>query len=85
MENYNLSIYRKYTVWEREYYSIEAKSETEALEKCLNSDVEAIDREYMHGTIDYMTPEDNGNYPTIEVYNDNTNKRIFSNVPDEDR
>lgn len=87
METYNLSVDRKYTIWEREYYTIEAESETEALEKCLKPDTECNDSEYMYDTIDYMTPKDNDNYPTLEVFNDDTNERIFSNNPvsNEDR
>lgn len=87
METYNLSVDRKYTVWERAYYTIEAESETEALEKCLKPDTECNDSEYMYDTVDYMTPKDNDNYPTLEVFNDDTNERIFSNNPvsNEDR
>lgn len=87
METYNLCVDRKYTIWEREYYAIEAESETEALEKCLNPDTEYNDSEYMYDTADYMTPKDNDNYPTLEVFNDDTNERIFSNNPvsNEDR
>lgn len=87
METYNLCVDRKYTIWEREYYTIEAESETEALEKCLKPDAECNDSEYMYDTADYMTPKDNDNYPTLEVFNDDTDERIFSNNPvsNEDR
>lgn len=87
METFNLCVDRKYTVWEREYYTIEAESENEALEKCLSPDTEADDCEFMYDTADYMTPDQNDNYPTLEVFNDDTNKRIFSNNPvsNEDR
>lgn len=87
METYRLSVDRKYTIWEREYYMIEAESETEALEKCLSPDVECSDSEFLYDTADHMTPKDNYNYPTLEVYNRDTHKRIFSNNPvtNEDR
>lgn len=87
METYRLSIYRKYTVWERERYIIEAESETEALEKCLNSDVECFSSELQYDTANHMTPEDNNNYPTLEVFNEDTDEQIFDNnsVSDEDR
>ena len=42
METYRLSVDRKYTIWEREYYMIEAESETEALEKCLSPDAQEV-------------------------------------------
>lgn len=87
METYNLCVDRKCTIWEREYYTIEAESETEALEQCLKPDTECSDSEYMYDTADYMTPKDNDNYPTLEVFNDDTDERIFSNNPvsNEDR
>ena len=85
METYRLSVDRKYTIWEREYYMIEA--ETEALEKCLSSDVECSSSEFQYDTADHMTPKDNNNYPTLEVFNEDTGERIFSNNPvsNEDR
>lgn len=83
METYRLSVDRKYTIWEREYYMIE----TEALEKCLSPDVECSDSEFQYDTADHMTPKDNNNYPTLEVFNEDTDERIFSNNPvsNEDR
>lgn len=83
METYNLCVDRKYTIWEREYYMIE----TEALEKCLSPDVECSDSEFQYDTADHMTPKDNDNYPTLEVFNEDTDERIFSNNPvsNEDR
>ena len=87
METYRLSVDRKYTIWEREYYTIEAESEIEALEKCLSTDVECDGSEFQYDTADYMTPKDNGDYPTLEVFNEDTDERIFSNNPvsNEDR
>lgn len=87
MGTYRLNVDRKCTIWEREYYTIEAESETEALEKCLSPDVECDDSEFQYDTADYMTPEDNNNYPTLEVFNEDTDERIFSDnlVLNEDR
>lgn len=87
METYRLSVDRKCTIWEREYYTIEAESETEALEKCLDPDVECSDSEFLYDTAGYMTPKDNDNYPTLEVFNRDTDEQIFSNNPvsNEDR
>lgn len=87
MKTYNLYVDRKCTIWEREYYTIEAESETEALEKCLSPDVECYNSEFLYDTDSHMTPKDNDNYPTLEVFNEDTDKRIFSNNPvsDEDR
>ena len=87
METYRLSVDRKYTIWEREYYTIEAESETEALEKCLSPDVFCSDSEFQYDTADYMTPKDNNNYSTLEVFNEDTGELIFSNNPvsNEDR
>ena len=87
MQTYRLSVDRKYTIWKREYYMIEAESETEALEKCLSPDVECSDSEFQYDTAYHMTPKDNDNYPTLEVFNEDTDERIFSNNPvsNEDR
>lgn len=86
METYRLNVDRKYTIWEREYYVIEAESETEALEKCLSPDVECSYSEFLD-TAEHMTPKDNDNCPTLEVFNEDTDERIFSNNPvsNEDR
>lgn len=81
METYKLSVDRKCTIWEREYYTIKAESETEALEKCLDPYVECSDSEFLYDTADHMTPKDNDNYLTLEVFNEDTNERIFSNNP----
>ena len=87
METYDLCVDRKYAIWRREYYTIEAESETEALEKCLKPDAEYDDSEYLYDTAGDMDPEDNNNYPTLEVFNRHTDERIFSNSPvlNEDR
>lgn len=81
MGTYRLYVDRKCTVWEREHYMIEAESETEALEKCLSPDVECSGSEFLYDTAEYMTPKDNDNYPTLEVFNKDTDKQIFSNDP----
>lgn len=87
METYNLYIDCKCTIWEREHYTIEAESEIEALEKCLKAGIECDYSEYLYDTVEYMPPKDNGNCPTLEVYNNHTEERIFSNNPvsNEDR
>lgn len=61
------------------------EAESEALEKCLSPDVECS--EFQYDTADHMTPKDNDNYPTLEVFNEDTDERIFSNNPvsNEDR
>lgn len=87
METYNLYVDRKYTIWEREFFTVEAESETEAIEKCLNHSVERGNYEYLDNSADLMTPKENNNYPTLEVFNDDTDEKIFSNNPvsNEDR
>ena len=87
MKTYRLSVDSKYTIWKRKYYRIEAESETEALEKCLSPDVDCSDSEFQYDTAEYMTPKDNNNYSTLEVFNEDTDELIFSNNPvsNEDR
>lgn len=87
MKTYNLYVDRKCTIWVREYYTIEAESDAEALEECLKPSTEYNDSEYLYDTIDCITPKENNNCPTLEVFNEDTDKEIFSNNPvlNEDR
>lgn len=87
METYNLCVDRKYTIWEREYYTIEAESETEAIEKCFNPRVECDNYEYLDNSADPMLPKENDNYSTLRVFNNDTDEKIFNNNPvsNEDR
>jgi hypothetical protein len=81
MKTYNLCVDRKYTIWGREFFTVEAESETEAIEKCLNHSVMCNNYEYLDNSDDPMLPKENDNYPILEVFNDDTNEKIFSNNP----
>ena len=49
--------------------------------------MDCSDSEFQYDTAEYMTPKDNDNYPTLEVFNEDTDELIFSNNPvsNEDR
>lgn len=81
METFKLYIDRKCSIWEREYYTIEAENETEALRKCISYDTDPNNVELMDDTAEYMLPRENNDNPTMEVFNGATDEVILSNNP----
>ena len=81
METFKLFIDHKCSIWEREYYTIEAENETEALRKCISSDTNPDSVEFIEDSADYMTPRENNDNPTMEVFNSATDEVILSNNP----
>ena len=77
MKTYNLYIDRKYNVWERTHYTIEAESEGEAIKKCLNDEVDCNNSDMLYDTLDQLDPDDQ---PTIEVYDKDSKKIIYDNI-----
>lgn len=68
----------KVTVWERQRFSVEAESYEQALEiakeyqhKDVSCDYPIGDSEMLFETEEFLTPEENGGFSTIELYNDN--------------
>lgn len=80
MKTFNFYIDRKVSVYNREFYTIKANSEKEALKKCLNGETEPIDIECLAETEEQLPPE--GNIPSIEVINSDTNTSIYDNLKD---
>jgi hypothetical protein len=78
MKTFNFYLDRKVSVYNREFYTINANSEKEALKKCLNGETEPYEVECLAETEEQLPPE--GNYPSIEVINSKTNKSIYNNL-----
>lgn len=77
MNKFNFYRDRKCSVWERDWYSIEAESKEEAWIKLQSSIEEGFDFEEYHGfretetlynTMEELSPKDNLNNSTIEIY-----------------
>jgi len=69
----------KNTIWRREYYSVDAESEEEAVNKILNDKVEMDDSEFIYETEEYMDPDENRGYSTIEIYDNITDDLTYTN------
>lgn len=77
----------KCTIWQRQYFIIEAESEEEANEIAkkykdvdVNSEECIYNSENLYETMDYMTPEENDGCATIKVYNTRNDELITKNV-----
>ena len=86
MKTFNFHIDEKVSVWNRHYYSIEAKNKKEAIEQ-MKKELETPDYDKRHSEIlfdteETMTPEDNGNQPTMELYFEKETQPIQTNLPD---
>jgi len=65
---FTLEVKRKVSLWVTDYVNIEAKSAEEAVEiykKGNNFNV--IESSYDYDTEEYLTPDENGNYATLEI------------------
>jgi len=79
MKTFNLYRDVKSTIWNREYYSIDAESEEEAIDKILNGEVEIDDNELLYETEECMSPDENYGFSTVEIYNNATGDLIYTN------
>jgi hypothetical protein len=90
MKTFNFFRDEKMTIWYRGEFKVEAETLEEAkskviqMEKESNSDDLDIRWEIMDDTMDGMTPEENGNEPTLEIYfegdDGSGNEQIYDNV-----
>jgi len=78
MKNFNLYVDRKSTVWEREYYNVEAENIQEATKKILDYDCDLDDSEILYETLEYMDVDENDGESTLEIFDD-SDKLIYSN------
>lgn len=80
MSEFNFYKDRKVTEWERYYYSVEAESLEEATQMILNGNTEWYDWEKIDDTVEYMSPDENNGEPTVELYNDDTEELIATDL-----
>jgi len=90
MESFTFYQDNKLTIWERHTFEIEAETKEEAIEKVIKEAQEQKkymsdpifggSTEKLYDTEEYMLPEDNSNYPTTEIYDNETNEAIFDNL-----
>lgn len=74
---YKLYKDNKFTVWGREYYTIEADSKEEAIKMC-RSEIGATEFEILHDTLEYMSKESNDGQDVEEIYDKKTNELLYS-------
>ena len=70
MNYYNFYLDKKYTVWERQFYGVEADNYQEALDIIMGNDMDVYfdDSEILFDTMDAIHPKDNENKATQELY-----------------
>src|SRR6188768_817954 len=84
---YEFYIDRKYTEWDRAHYQIEVENEEEGKARAIeimNQSREEEEEPAFYSHIDSLTdmsPEENGGFPTKELYSDN-GEFITSNAPE---
>lgn len=78
MEEYLLTIDRKVSMWIREHVVVEAETQDEAIQKCLDDDYDTDYVEDLYDTVEYLEPEE---YPTVEIYNETDADPIYTNNP----
>jgi hypothetical protein len=75
MDKFEFHIDRKCTIWVREYHQFEAENYEQAESIIIeNFRLSATDNTFtmqdiQHDTLDYMAIEENGGWPTAELYN----------------
>lgn len=71
----------KKTVWNREYYTIDALNEKQACaimkKQYENGDLENTDDGILYDTIEDMAVKDNNGLPTIEIYKGGGNEQLI--------
>jgi hypothetical protein len=86
MRSYKYYIDKKQTIWEREYYNIEAKNQGEAnriARDIFNENpsdfIEPYEYETLYDTSEEMSLEDNNGFATKELFRDKDNKMLLHN------
>ena len=68
VEKFELYRDSKCTIWFREYFSIEAENREEAINKIISDKVVPYCNEFLFDTSEMLTPEENENFSTEEIY-----------------
>ena len=86
MKTFNFYQDEKVTIWNREYFTVEAETQEEANRKVLEaiengdiSDFKHTTSKYMYDTVEELSVDENYGNPTIEIYNTN-DKLIYHNA-----
>jgi len=70
----------KCVIWEREFYEVEANSQSEALEKLLSGSEDMTSSEMIYETQEDMSVENNNGEPTIEIFSHGSDKvQLYNN------
>lgn len=77
---YYLYLDRKFIGWEREMYSIEAETEKDAVKAIIDGLEDPYNYENLLETYEYLSPKENNNEATIEIFNGDTDKLITDNI-----
>lgn len=80
---------KKYTIWMRDYFEVQADSKEEAITIIKNQFKEEGNSFYIEGerdtlydTEEFIYPEYNDYQPTLEIYDNETGEEILNNVKD---
>jgi hypothetical protein len=81
MKTFNFFRDEKMSVWYRGEFQVDAETKEEAIAKVIQMEKESnsndldIRWEVMDDTMEGMTPEENGNQPTLEIYFESEQER----------
>lgn len=93
-ENKDFGFYldEKVTMWRRHYFDIEAQSKKSALEKvktifstamsennCYPENIDYTEDEDLYDSTEFLHPEDNGGFSTMELYDSETDQELMNN------
>ena len=73
----------KISIWRRSYYSVDAENKEEAdliaIEGISNGDLDVYDSEFLYDTEEYLTPKENKDNSTFEIY-DEEHELLYTNL-----
>lgn len=85
MQTFNFYRDQKCSVWDRRRFEVKAETYEQAVAKVLemeeNDDYDEVDPIYevLYDTLNDLTPNENYNFSTIEIYSRDSNNIIFEN------
>lgn len=79
MKKFNFTLHEKVKVWKTIYCRTEANTLEEAIEKVKDGNYKSLGSQYIDETKELLTPEDNEDDSTIEIYDGDTMEEYYSN------
>jgi hypothetical protein len=85
-QNFQFFIDRKITIWAREIHKIEADSYEEAKGEMIKlfrqneCEETLVEQEILYDTQEDMSPSENGNQPTAELYGTDLSDALINNI-----